>query len=116
MTVVMWTCVVLFFFSLLRFLLCFDRLLKREHQTHPDIWRNDGRPSGFFWIPDGMVPSFRGWSAQNRLMLRLFFRTPSWVAEAEEKLLLKRLRLWGAMSYVWIVCAILSCLVLHARR
>lgn len=94
---VFWLSFLLFFVSLLRSFLIFDRIVRHEHDAHPEFWGNDGKPIGYFWIPEGAKPSLEGYRTRYRVYVRLFLKTPAWVTTDAEHRLLLGFRLW------WII-------------
>lgn len=96
-TAVFWFSFIAFFVSLFRSFVLFDRILRCEYDGHPDAWTADGRPAGYFWIPEGTSPSLEGYRIRYRLYARLFMRTPAWVETGAEHVMLRSFRLWWAV-------------------
>ena len=72
-----------------------NRLVRAEHDLHPDAWERDGFPSGFFFLPPG---------ARRRVPSIWFFRTPAWVGTSPTYL--KWLRRYRTCSLIWnFLCA-----------
>ena len=78
----------------------FDELVKCQKRDFYNIWVEDGKPYGFFWIPKESN-LFKGSMARNRLSIQWLFNTPDWVRESEyaTKLLL-RMRISTILWYM----------------
>ena len=63
--------------SLCRFFLLFDALLRRFHDDHRDLWEHAGKPTGFFWYPDG-TGWFDSLSARGELLKSWRAGPPEW--------------------------------------
>lgn len=61
----------------------FDRLIQLQHADHFHAWDDDGRPTGFFWTPQG-VSWMSGLMAKERLSVVWLFATPEWARECKE--------------------------------
>jgi len=75
---IMLTSFALMFTSMVRF----DRLLQHEHRHHPDQWDADGKPTGYFWMPEGTP--LRMNPAGGRIATAWLFRkAPQWIESDE---------------------------------
>ena len=67
----------------------FDVIVRAEYANHRDLWENDGKPRGIFWIPrevrtlGGLGVSFRSSIARERCQYRWLFNTPQWIQDDE---------------------------------
>ncbi len=88
--------------------LLLDQLLRYQYRFHPDLWDEDGRPSGFLWCPkdaEWFLTEMQPYPAH----LRWLWRTPDWIRNeprCHEKL--KVVRVIEAFSIIlaaaWLVC------------
>jgi len=86
-----------------------DRLVRAQYRSHPDEWKRDGRPAGFFFWPAGF---------RRRFPSRWLFRTPSWVRTSPQYLgWLRRYRLcvlvWNILC---ILIMVIAAMHLFAKR
>lgn len=76
--------------------LCFDKLVKYQHDNRHQEWLKDGGTHGFFWIPVGQSPSawLMGSLARNLHCFTLLFRSRPWIdADADLRRTRKRYQL-----------------------
>lgn len=66
--------------------LCFDRIVRREYEHHPDAWQADGRPHGFFFHPEEERTPVSSNLAFNRLVCKLWCSTPPWLRADDQAL------------------------------
>jgi hypothetical protein len=88
----------------------FDWLLHLEYENHPENWKKDGQPSGFFWTPSGAT-FWRGSLSRGSVASSLIANTPDWVLDdqtAKRLLFCYRLFWWICMmSWLGIVIEII---------
>lgn len=92
----------------------FDRLVRRQHDLHPEAWQAAGCPDGIFWHPPGLTywRRLRSSLATNKCMLIWPLRTPPWIqSDPEAARLLKRLRILALACLIaaTILSVALSC-------
>ena len=64
----------------------FDMLVRREYFAHRRNWVSDGRPIGFFWVPNettianGLVVNPGSSLARRKAVYGWLFSSPDWVA------------------------------------
>ena len=85
----------------------FDRVLKHEHRHHPEQWEADGKPTGYFWIPEGtplrMNPS--GGRVATAWLIR---KAPQWTeSDAAASRLLHSFRTIGRWAIASLILALL---------
>ena len=67
----------LFFVAVVLSLLAFDAALRKQSQNHPERWKEDGCPWGFFFFTRG-VRFWPGCKARNQVLRRWMFSNPNW--------------------------------------
>jgi hypothetical protein len=109
MELVVWTSICLLPFLLMS-LSAFTSLVKLEYVMHRAEWEADGRPGGFFWMPDaGSRTAMRSGLTRSVLSLKWLFATPPWVrADARAGRLLRRFRTCVAVWNGGLVVAFLA--------
>jgi hypothetical protein len=85
----------------------FDNMIKLEFGKFHQHWIADGKPSGLFWRPAGIRPSFHGGIAAQKSMLIMLFKRPEWIASsAHGCILLKKYRIlvltWNIGIILWL--------------
>jgi hypothetical protein len=100
----------LIFLSLLIGFILFDRVLKFQHSNHRSTWKSDGKPIGFFWIPEGS--SFLQGSFQRNIQaLSWTFGNQEWMEK--EPSVLKKLWIMRACIFsAWLLMILLAVLKL----
>jgi hypothetical protein len=102
-------------FTLLTFYL-FDRVVKFEYRNYRKYWIADGKPIGFFWVPEEARGEFLGLPKisssfkRSRLSFRWIYTTPKWArGDAQAKKYLLQYKLTAvlpiAVPLVWIIFA-----------
>jgi hypothetical protein len=87
-------------FCILRAFVLFDRLLGIEYERYHHCWVMDGRPIGFFWVPEGSSTLAGSFSRASVAMTWLFI-TPEWIAdEPKGRALLTRMRRHMTLGWV----------------
>jgi len=81
----------------------FDRIVRREYSHHREIWEADGKPCGYFWLPDDAPLRFN--PAGGRLGCKwLFQRPPLWTRNDDVAAgLLRSYRIVGRSAIVGFV-------------
>jgi hypothetical protein len=77
----------------------FDRLVRLQYEHHRKDWLADGEPGGFLWSPADWEHGCSWW-ARSRVMTRWLFKTPTWISESSSRQLLKRYRIFSAITDV----------------
>lgn len=83
-------------------------LLRREYLDHHVVWESDGKPRGMFWVPPecklgGWYITYASGRAGRVLGMKMLFRTPDWIEDAETR---KLLTLHRILMYAFIVCVL----------
>jgi len=71
--------------------ICFDLILLRQYETAREQWEADGRPPGFFWVPEGTSRYF-GMRERDQQLRRWMFGTPEWASMDKRARLLFRIQ------------------------
>ena len=81
----------------------FDWLLHLEYENHPDDWKKDGQPGGFFWTPRDAT-SWRGSMSRGSVASSLLSNTPDWVLgdQTAKRLLFCYRLLWWICMISWL--------------
>jgi hypothetical protein len=62
----------------------FDRVVKFEYRNYRKYWIDDGKPIGFFWVPEEArgkflrMPNIRSGFARSRFASYWIYITPEW--------------------------------------
>jgi hypothetical protein len=100
----------LFFVAVALSLLAFDAALRKQSQDHPEQWKADGCPWGFFFFTRS-VPFGPGCKARNEVWQRWMFSSPNWaVSDKRASRYLVLFRFFGAIAVVLWVTAVLKAL------
>lgn len=96
-----------FFGCALRTFFLFDQILRKEHGDYRQSWEQDGKPIGFFWIPEG-GKILEGSFARSGLFFKWAFSLPHWAAPRTDLVpLFRELRRTLAIGVgIWIVSMI----------
>lgn len=94
----------------------FDKLVRLEYSSYRKSWEADGKPHGFFWMPDESKTT-GGWSggfgsslARTRCAFGWLLSTPEWMRGDERGW---RLVLWWRiLTLTWNV-GILGAVIIH---
>lgn len=92
----------------------FDRIVKFEYENYKKRWIADGKPIGFFWVPEEArseflrLPKITGSFARSRCCFRWNFITPEWVkGDRQAAKILRLYRISCALIYLvplaWII-------------
>jgi hypothetical protein len=65
----------------------FDKLVRLEYELHPESWKDDGKLTGFFWLPPDADKSLTRFSCS----LSWLFGTPEWMSNEPKAL---RMIIW----------------------
>ncbi len=90
----------LFFVSLLKSFILFDRLLRLEYDLHHESWIVDGKPDGFFWSSNESVPSLAGYKVRYRIYIDWCFHQPKWIKPVDRRavILMREFRIWWCIA------------------
>jgi len=90
--------------------LMFDRLLRIEYEVYRRYWEADGKPVGFFWIPNevksfhGVLVNWRSSVASRRCALVWLVLTPKWVKKNETAA--RAIFWWRFFVVFWILALV----------
>ena len=104
---------IIFGISLIWSFIIFDQIIKHIYLNHREIWNNIGKPSGFFWNPDGGFYTKGEWSRiRMSLFLPFLFHKPKWSQiDHKSQELLKKIRIIGLIGILaWLAGFIGLCL------
>jgi hypothetical protein len=83
----------------------FDKLVRLEYLFYRKNWLADGKPHGFFWVPNeaksagGSMASFGSSFAFQRCAFKWLFWTPEWMRRDDRAL---RLVFWlRVLTLIW---------------
>ena len=107
---------IIFAVSLVWTFVIFDQLVKHLYLEHREIWNSIGKPSGFFWNPDGGFYTKGEWSRMKiSFFLPFLFNKPDWTqTDQTSQELFNKLRPIGIFGILaWL--AFFICLILSSR-
>src|SRR3989442_199246 len=87
--------------------LMFDRLVRIEYEDFRGSWEADGKPHGFFWVPNeirrfhGLLISSGSGIARQRCALSWLVLTPKWVRE--NRTARRAIFVWRFLVGFWIL-------------
>ena len=99
-----------FILSLIKSFCLFDHILKYQFRVYHGAWVTDGKPAGYFWIPE-TKPTINDCRIRNMLYAKYLLRTPEWIRTNDERAMIVRYRIWGAIILASGLTALISILL-----
>lgn len=99
-----------FILSLIKSFCLFDHILKYQFRVHHEAWVADGKPAGYFWIPE-TKPTINDCRIRNVLYAKYLLKTPVWIRTNNERTMITRYRICGAIILASGLTSLISILL-----